>query len=135
MQLRDRPGGVASDSQQLYFMLVDFSRLLEKIDGDEKLMRHLARLFLQESPEMVETIRACIEAGNADALEHAAHNLKGSVGILQAGTAFEACSTLERMARDGNLTGAGELLQTITCEVEAINRELKSLIDRETPIA
>jgi len=74
-------------------------------------VRELAEVFLADAPRMLEAIRASLAAGDAPALAHAAHALKGSVANFAAAEATGAALELERLARAGapNEARAGAL--------------------------
>jgi two-component system sensor histidine kinase/response regulator len=62
----------------------DLDAALLRVEGDEALLADLARLFCEESPKMMAAIQYGIEHKNADALERAAHSLKGSLSMFAA---------------------------------------------------
>jgi len=75
---------------------LDHALALERVGGDRSLLREIAVLFLDEYPRIMAEIRAALEAGNAVALERAAHSLKGSalgVGAFDVAKACEAAET------------------------------------------
>jgi two-component system sensor histidine kinase/response regulator len=54
--------------------------ILAHFDGDIELVRELAEIFIKECPKYLTDIHDAIRNGNAKALEHSTHTLKGSVG-------------------------------------------------------
>ena len=76
---------------------------LERLGGDEELLREVARLFLDEYPALMVVIREAVAARDADALQRAAHNLKGSVSNFGADAAYNAALVLEMMGRNRDL--------------------------------
>jgi len=76
---------------------------LERLGGDEELLREVARLFLDEYPALMVEIREAVAARDAKALERAAHTLKGSVSNFGADAAYNAAFVLEMMGRSRNL--------------------------------
>ena len=72
---------------------------LERLGGDEELLRDVARLFLEEYPVLLLEIRQAVAAQDAEALQRAAHSLKGSVSNFGADAAYNAASMLEMMGR------------------------------------
>ena len=57
---------------------------------------------------MMRDIKTAIDAGDADALTHAAHALKGSIGNFCAQACYSAGAKLEQIGRSGNLGGVTE---------------------------
>ena len=58
---------------------LDCAVALERLGGDEELLREVARLFLDEYPMLINEIRSAAAVMDASALERAAHSMKGSV--------------------------------------------------------
>ena len=76
---------------------------LERLGGDEELLREVARLFLDEYPALLLEIRDAVTVRDADALQRAAHSLKGSVSNFGADAAYHAAFVLEMMGRNQDL--------------------------------
>ena len=107
--------------------VVDEAAALERIGGDRQLLREIAALFLQEYPELLETMRNALAAGDAKALERAAHSLKGSASNFGAYACVEAALDLERMARGADLERCHEGFNTLTVRLAALHAELVRL--------
>jgi CheY-like chemotaxis protein len=88
--------------------VMDEAGLLERLDGDRKLIRDVARVFLADCPKMMEAIRKAIRRRDAAALQDAAHALKGSVANLAATEAREDALRLETIGRAGDIARARE---------------------------
>jgi two-component system, sensor histidine kinase and response regulator len=54
---------------------------LERLGGDEDLLRELCQIFLEESPKLLRTLRQAALAGDADAVMRAAHSFKGELSL------------------------------------------------------
>jgi CheY-like chemotaxis protein/HPt (histidine-containing phosphotransfer) domain-containing protein len=85
---------------------VDWKAALEYVGDDERLLRDLIGLFLEEYERWLREARQAIAAGQAAELKRPAHNLKGSLGHFGAQTAFETARALESLARSGILNDA-----------------------------
>ncbi len=90
------------------------AQVLARFDGDKEMLREIAQLFLDDSPQMLEAVRAAVVARDAKAIHRTAHTLKGSVSnflALEAQTGGDdpaqvtamATQVLERMATTGQL--------------------------------
>jgi PAS domain S-box-containing protein len=104
----------------------DKSTFLTRLEGDELLAGEIIEMFLQECPKLLEGVRQAAAQGNAHLLERAAHALKGSVGDIAASQAFDAARTLEYLARDGKLDGAGAALGSLESSIEQLVGELQN---------
>jgi HPt (histidine-containing phosphotransfer) domain-containing protein len=102
----------------------DAAAALERVEGDTELLAELVRLFLDEFPAQRAAIRQAIDAGDARALVAAAHTLKGSVGVLGARAAAEAAWALERVGREGDLTGVEAAWDTLERATRALEDAL-----------
>lgn len=106
---------------------LDFGQALERVGGDDGLLREIAGIFLCECPEMLARIRGALDECNAATLERAAHNLKGSVANFGCGPVFRAARDLELAARRRDLAGAEEWWTKLNLELDSLIAELKSL--------
>jgi len=84
------------------------------VGGNVELLKEMGASFLMELPELLTNLRDAVTAGNANAIERAAHKLKGSLGNFAAHRAFEVASKLEVQGRDGSLSDT----EPAYCELE-----------------
>jgi HPt (histidine-containing phosphotransfer) domain-containing protein len=105
-------------------MLFDRSAALDRLGGDEQLLREIASLFLTEYPVLIEAIRSAVQRGDAHSLERNAHALKGSVSNFEASAAVNAAFRLESIGRSGNLEDADAGLE----QLEAVFSDLKPIL-------
>ncbi len=100
------------------------AELLARFDGDSDLLKELAGIFLQGCPRMLEDIREALRAGNATALERAAHALKGSVGNFAMPGPWETAQRLELLAKSGQRSGAADIPHTLEPQLVLFNQIL-----------
>ncbi len=106
---------------------LDRAVALERVGGDEDLLREIAVLFLDEVPAMMDEISAAIAGRDGTALERAAHYLKGSVGNFGAKNAFKAALRLEAIGRARNLDAASEAYHELVLAMEQLRPALAAL--------
>ncbi len=106
---------------------IDWSSALEYVAGDEGMLRDLIGIFLTEAPRWMTELRQAIAAGNSGDVKRLAHNLKGSVRIFGAKSAFDSAFSLEQMSRSGNLSGAEEAYAALA---QGIDRLTPALMDK-----
>ena len=87
----------------------------------------MVKLFLDECPRLLSTIREAVASRDPKAVEYAAHALKGSVGNFSAQPAFEAALKLEMMGRQGDLTHVEEASRGLEEALERLKPELTVL--------
>jgi len=84
-------------------VIFDSAAMLRNIGGDTALLEELVELFLQRYQVMLEEIRAALADGNQQAVEQAAHMLKGTASNLCASEVVLAAGQLEALGRLGTL--------------------------------
>lgn len=86
--------------------VLDRSAALERLGGDEDLLREIAGIFLDEYEQLMNELRLAAENGSASGLERAAHTFKGAVSNFGADAATEAAYRIEAFARGGEVEQA-----------------------------
>lgn len=109
----------------------NLTEALERVEGDMDLLTEMVDLFLEESPRMIAEIEQAITADNAQALQNAAHTLKGAVSNFSAYRATEASFALEKMGRQQNFTDAATALSTLKHELTHLASALEALKDKK----
>jgi signal transduction histidine kinase/DNA-binding response OmpR family regulator/HPt (histidine-containing phosphotransfer) domain-containing protein len=110
--------------------LWDRTKALERVDGDEPLLRELVQIFLEESPKQLTEMRRAIESANLEAIERTAHSLKGELGYLGLPTAAQKAKDLERMGRERTLQPVAELFLTFQSEVSAVAGAMQQMLEQ-----
>jgi PAS domain S-box-containing protein len=88
--------------------VLDKAAVLDRVDGDAKLLMEIVALFLDDSPKLLAEIREAIARGDSLRLERAAHRLKGSAGSFCAQAVYQVALRLEEMGREKDLHHAVE---------------------------
>ena len=109
----------------------DQAAALNRVEGDEELLRELAGLFLEEAPGLLAQMRQALTTGDADGLERAAHSLKGSASNIDAHATFEAARDLESLARDEGTAQAGPAADRVAGAVASLTDVLARLTEGE----
>ncbi|HST09630.1 MAG TPA: response regulator [Terriglobales bacterium] len=94
----------------------DARKFLEKIGGDENLLKEVTDIFFEETPKLIQGLRVAIEVGDPAAVETVAHTLKGELSYFGSEAAIQA-RELERMGREKNLAEAPATLTSFEKEV------------------
>ena len=100
---------------------------LERVGGDEDLLREIAVLFLDDYPSLISQIQAALADSDAQNLERAAHSLKGSVANFGSDAAYQAAFDLEQIGRSKKLDGAAEAYDRLTTVMTHVCPELEAL--------
>jgi HPt (histidine-containing phosphotransfer) domain-containing protein len=107
--------------------IIDRATVLERVGGDEGLLRDIIDIFLEEYPSLVDAICTSVEKQDGKALERSAHNLKGSVSNFGARFAVQAAYDLELMGRRSEFIAARGAIETLTSELAALRSALAEL--------
>ncbi|HZU41380.1 MAG TPA: response regulator [Terriglobales bacterium] len=76
---------------------------LARVDGDRALFREVVDIFRQEGPKLLQKLETALLASDIEAVQRAAHSIKGEVSYFAAPNAVEAAKTIEYAARDKDL--------------------------------
>jgi two-component system sensor histidine kinase/response regulator len=106
---------------------LDCAVALERLGGDEALLREVAGLFLDEYPMLMAEIRQAAQSRDADALQRAAHSMKGSVSNFGADGVYQAAFALEVKGRAGDLEALDLCIERLECALEHIHPALVAL--------
>jgi CheY-like chemotaxis protein len=94
-------------------------------DAASECLAQLIKIFLEETPNLVQGIATAAAQGDATALQSSAHALKSSSASLGAMTLSQYCQTLEAMGCSGTLATASEVASQLKEEYERVERELR----------
>ena len=84
----------------------DYEDFLERIDGDTVLLKEVLEIFLEDTPGLLADLDAGIKSKDMDAVERAAHSLKGSAANISAKRLQELTHQLLLQMREGKLAYA-----------------------------
>ena len=117
------PHGSANRMPRLESMVqprVDFASVLQTMDDDQTLLAELMRVFAHDYPKRLAEAREAITMGDDKRLEHAAHGLRGEVGMLGAKRAYLLAERLETKGCEGHAEGALRVLQELERELQRV---------------
>ncbi len=96
--------------------------LRRELGGNPKVLRDLAKIFLEDTPKRRSAIRKAISRQDGEALASAAHALRGSVAMLGATEIAADASKIEEMGRNGRITEAGKILAPFEGKLSGFER-------------
>jgi two-component system, sensor histidine kinase and response regulator len=107
--------------------MVDLDALMDRVDGDRELLKEMVVVFLEGSGSNMETFRSALESRDLPRLAASAHALKGCVANFSTRGAFETVSSLEALAKHGDVEAAREQYAQLSRQVEQLCGELSKL--------
>jgi two-component system, sensor histidine kinase and response regulator len=122
--LAGTPGTPAEPAQAASWNKVE---ALDRIGGDEELLREVCQIFLEESPKLLKKLQQAVAAGDADGVVRAAHSLKGESSYLSASGTSRAARQLEEMGHNKDLSHARDTLAVLEREVAGLHFDLNAL--------
>ncbi|MGM0576930.1 MAG: Hpt domain-containing protein [Myxococcota bacterium] len=105
--------------------VLDWDGAVERLGGSEETLRAVAKVFLEQLPVMTGDVRSALDAGDPEALQDAAHTLKGSAGSLGADPVADLAFELEQCGARGDLGRA----EGIRARLEPLARILESELE------
>jgi CheY-like chemotaxis protein len=102
----------------------DIKAALELLENDTELFQDVLSNFVQEAPQQMSDLRGAINDGQAEAIERAAHRLKGSIANFVFPAAFHTAQKLEKFGKLGNLGEAKETFALLEGHVKQLQAAL-----------
>lgn len=101
-------------------LIVDFEGAMERLGDDLELFREFIKVFDEDVPSLLESIRVATADRNSTDLERCAHSLRGLISNFGARQAVEAAGQLEEI-------GKAEQWDELESALEALEREVQRL--------
>jgi len=111
--------------------LVNWETAREIAEGNQPLLRNLAKLFLEESADQLTRMHNAIDDGDPAAIQRAARSLKNQLCIFGAAVAEHLAVHIENSAGDGNVNVANAFSK-LQNQVERIQGELRTFLTGHT---
>lgn len=108
-------GQAESDSVQ-----ATYTKKPEKQFWEEDLFDSVIEEFLAEIPPVISDLQEALDEGNSTRLRHISHRLRGATDILNATRLSSMSRSLERVAKDGDMKLAGQLVSNLIEELQRL---------------
>ena len=105
---------------------------LERLGGDETLFQEVIEIFLDDVPKHMASLERAIAAGDAEAVEGAAHTLKGELGYLGISEVSQKARELEEFGRNSDLRFAAGLYATLASELSELLTSMRDTMGAES---
>lgn len=106
--------------------------LLERTEGSAELCGMLVEAFLKEYPKRVAALSQALQRQDTKEIAVAAHALKGAIANFTDGAALQATKALEKVSREGDLSGANEAYRKLTAELDRLQAALTEFSHRQS---
>ncbi|MCX8030645.1 MAG: response regulator [Thermodesulfovibrionales bacterium] len=111
--------------------ILDIPTALSNLQGNKKLLREIAILFMREIQNYITAIEVAIRQKDSNKLERACHTFKGAIGNFSAKPSQRAVEKLELLAKKDDLTKAEEVLSELIHEIEKLKPYLLKIVNEE----
>ena len=111
--------------------ILDRGELLGRVEHDCELLGDIIRIFKEEFPSHLLTLREAVKAGDGKRVATAAHTLKGMLSALAARQAVAAVARLERMGSQEEASGFEEAFATFEGEANKLLPLLEACMAEE----
>jgi HPt (histidine-containing phosphotransfer) domain-containing protein len=109
--------------------LFDLSYLNQIFQGNQEMIKQIIHLFLQQVPEYISEMEACIARNDLHALHPLAHKAKSSISMLGLRSMEEKILRIEKNSREHReMEELPTLVHAVRSECELANRELSLLL-------
>jgi CheY-like chemotaxis protein/HPt (histidine-containing phosphotransfer) domain-containing protein len=108
----------------------DMTNTLESLGGDEKLLRDVLEIFLQEVPQHMKDLRRAIVDGNASGTREISRTLKGELGYLGMPAVSRRAAELEDLAKKVDLPSAQKLYQVFEVELSEVLNSVRDAVEK-----
>ena len=113
---------------------IDFAALLNRVGGDEALLKRMIAIFLRDTPKRMTAIAKALSRNDANTVASIAHALKGSVSIFAAEAPRLRTQDLQELSRAGDLTGARANFSALKEEIANLLENLKTYADQSSAL-
>jgi len=108
--------------------LPEKDNLIKSLENDRSLFKELVEIFVNDYPQMLNTLRTSLKALDAKTFSRAAHSLKGMLRNFQAEAAADTAFDLERRGKQGELDGTEQIIESLAGQLEEVAQKLKQLV-------
>jgi HPt (histidine-containing phosphotransfer) domain-containing protein len=101
--------------------------VLARVGGDRELLAEISRLFVDDAPRHLQSIREALDTHNGESLRRAAHGLKGAAANFEAEGVVSAARVLEEIGRTGEFEAHEAAWQALTTETDRLISMLRTV--------
>ena len=107
---------------------LDRAGLMRSFENDHSLLKELVEIFINDYPQMLNTLRKSLETTDAKTFSRTAHSLKGMLRNFQAEAAADTAFDLEKRGKQEQLDGVDQIIEILAEQLDQVARKLKDLI-------
>ena len=108
-------------------LLWDRGKALERLEGDEELLREVVGIFLEGKPKLLGEMEQALLEKSPKTLELAAHGLKGELAYLGVVEACDTARQLEEMGKKQELDNAKVLVARLRIQLSQVDGVMRQI--------
>lgn len=109
--------------------VIDWDGVLKRLGGDRELLATLAKVFAEDSPALLEKLKAAVAEMQGEQIRSAAHALRGLAANFGAPTILAPLRQLEEIGARDDLTQAKLLLQEVCENTTKLQKSLDQQVE------
>ncbi|HYL98785.1 MAG TPA: Hpt domain-containing protein [Blastocatellia bacterium] len=113
---------------------IDVDTMRLRTDQDPQLLGNIIRLFNEEYPPLIVTMKEAIARGDRETIQKAAHKVKGSLVIFGARAAIDAAEAVESLALSASMSAASESVSVLESKIEEVVSALSEIAGGELSV-
>jgi two-component system, sensor histidine kinase and response regulator len=106
----------------------DEAELLGRVDHDWAFLGETVQMLVADGPALLAAVRQSADAGDATALTHSAHTLKGMLSNFCAPDATASALAVEQLGRAGDLSAVEPALQALEARTSVLIADLTDFV-------
>lgn len=118
-----RPAGRKKHTEDTPPSVINVEQTMQRLHGDMELFREFIRLFDEDSPQMLRSLREAVSRRDKSVVERSAHSLKGLISNFGASFAVKAAANVEDMDK-ADWSAVGEAVQILETEIARLKEAL-----------
>jgi HPt (histidine-containing phosphotransfer) domain-containing protein len=112
---------------------VNLNELLTRVENDHELLRELVDIFKKDLPDLLQSLQKSVAREDMKNVEATSHALKGMLAGLSVTQAAATASRIERMGREGRMSGITDALTFLESELADLLPELDAYASKVHP--
>jgi two-component system sensor histidine kinase/response regulator len=109
-------------------LVLERKALLEALENDVLLLEEVIGVFLADSPEKMNILRAAVTLRDSNQIAAVSHSLRGGLSIFGAHVAAEAAQKLEYMGRQREVESVDEAFSLLEHEMALVTSALDQIL-------
>ena len=111
--------------------ILNFESLLIRLGNDIELVNEILHLFIDTTPEQIDTLKSAVEEKNTELIQYSSHTLKGSAGNINAEKLAGTASLLEIAGKYGDIQSAESMYAVLMKEYKELELVIRESFDRQ----